>query len=83
MTILSVLAYRAISIGRCRFVWAGVWDAEPWETELLIRADRLVGGSACGGGVRRYCSADEGLYRLRSGLSLLNMSQGFLRLPPA
>ena len=27
------------------FVAAGVWDAAPLETELLIRADRLVGGS--------------------------------------
>lgn len=27
------------------FVSAGVWDAAPLETELLIQADRLVGGS--------------------------------------
>ena len=27
------------------FVVAGVWDAAPLETELLIQADRLVGGS--------------------------------------
>ena len=27
------------------FVAAGVWDAAPLETELLIQADRLVGGS--------------------------------------
>ena len=27
------------------FVSAGVWDAVPLETELLIQADRLVGGS--------------------------------------
>jgi SRSO17 transposase len=27
------------------FVAAGVWDATPLETELLIQADRLVGGS--------------------------------------
>src|SRR5215208_2903253 len=26
------------------FVSAGVWDAAPLETELLIQADRLVGG---------------------------------------
>src|SRR4030088_3582818 len=26
------------------FVAAGVWDAAPLETELLIQADRLVGG---------------------------------------
>ena len=25
--------------------WYGVWDAAPLETELLIQADRLVGGS--------------------------------------
>jgi len=27
------------------FVAAGVWDATPVETELLVQADRLVGGS--------------------------------------
>src|SRR5437762_13472044 len=27
------------------FVAAGVWDAAPLEAELLMRADRLVGGS--------------------------------------
>src|SRR6188508_1189730 len=27
------------------FVSAGVWDAAPLETELLVQADRLVGGS--------------------------------------
>ena len=27
------------------FVAAGVWDASPLETELLVQADRLVGGS--------------------------------------
>ena len=27
------------------FIAAGVWDAAPVETELLVRADRLVGGS--------------------------------------
>ncbi|HVS47405.1 MAG TPA: IS701 family transposase [Candidatus Dormibacteraeota bacterium] len=27
------------------FIAAGVWDAAPLETELLIKADRLVGGS--------------------------------------
>src|SRR3954469_5949816 len=27
------------------FVAAGVWDAAPLETELLIQVDRLVGGS--------------------------------------
>src|SRR6195256_6478570 len=28
------------------FIAAGVWDAAPVETELLVQADRLVGGSA-------------------------------------
>ena len=28
-----------------RFVAAGVWDAAPLETELLVQADKLVGGS--------------------------------------
>jgi SRSO17 transposase len=27
------------------FIAAGVWDAAPAETELLVQADRLVGGS--------------------------------------
>jgi hypothetical protein len=27
------------------FVAAGVWDASPLEMELLVQADRLVGGS--------------------------------------
>ena len=27
------------------FIAAGVWDARPAETELLVQADRLVGGS--------------------------------------
>jgi SRSO17 transposase len=27
------------------FVAAGVWDAAPLETELLVQADKLVGGS--------------------------------------
>ena len=27
------------------FVAAGAWDASPLETELLVQADRLVGGS--------------------------------------
>src|SRR5262249_40372432 len=27
------------------FISAGVWDATPVETELLVQADRLVGGS--------------------------------------
>ena len=27
------------------FIAAGVWDAAPVETELLVQADRLVGGS--------------------------------------
>jgi SRSO17 transposase len=27
------------------FIAAGVWDARPVETELLVQADRLVGGS--------------------------------------
>jgi DDE superfamily endonuclease len=27
------------------FIAAGVWDATPVETELLVQADRLVGGS--------------------------------------
>jgi len=27
------------------FIAAGIWDATPVETELLVQADRLVGGS--------------------------------------
>jgi SRSO17 transposase len=29
----------------CTIVAAGVWDAAPLETELLVQADKLVGGS--------------------------------------
>src|SRR5512143_3691985 len=28
-----------------RFIAAGVWDAGPLETELLVQSDKLVGGS--------------------------------------
>ena len=46
------------------FVAAGVWDAAPLETELLIQADRLVGGRDGGlarcVGNRRYGGAEEG-----------------------
>ena len=28
-----------------RFIAAGIWDAKPVETELLVQADKLVGGS--------------------------------------
>src|SRR5260370_23226240 len=28
-----------------QFIAAGVWDSRPVETELLVQADRLVGGS--------------------------------------
>jgi SRSO17 transposase len=38
-----------LALGECdqlhRFIAAGVWDAVPVETELLVQADRLVGGS--------------------------------------
>jgi hypothetical protein len=27
------------------FITAGIWDAKPGETELLVQADKLVGGS--------------------------------------
>ena len=39
----------ALALGECdqlhHFIAAGVWDATPVETELLVQADRLVGGS--------------------------------------
>ena len=62
------------------FVSAGVWDAVPLETELLIQADRLVGGSDAvfvidDTAVRRRA-------RIRSG-SLLNMPQCWERRPTA
>jgi SRSO17 transposase len=38
-----------LALGECdqlhHFIAAGVWDAAPVETELLVQADRLVGGS--------------------------------------
>jgi SRSO17 transposase len=40
---------RRLALGECdqlhHFIAAGVWDATPLETELLVQADRLVGGS--------------------------------------
>src|SRR3979411_1018165 len=40
---------RQLALGQCdqlhHFIAAGVWDATPVETELLIQADRLVGGN--------------------------------------
>src|SRR5216117_510356 len=40
---------KRLALGDCdqlhHFIAAGVWDAAPVETELLIQADRLVGGS--------------------------------------
>src|SRR5258708_34768729 len=39
---------KRLAVGECgqlhHFIAAGVWDATPVETELLIQADRLVGG---------------------------------------
>src|SRR5215207_7347372 len=39
---------RRLALGECdqlhHFIAAGVWDASPVETELLVQADRLVGG---------------------------------------
>jgi len=40
---------RRLALGECdqlhHFIAAGVWDAGPLETELLVQADKLVGGS--------------------------------------
>src|SRR5262249_40836953 len=41
------------------FVSAGVWDVAPVETELLVRADKLVGGRRRAGD-RRHGGAQEG-----------------------
>src|ERR671913_819604 len=39
---------KRLALGECdqlhHFIAAGVWDAAPVETELLVQADRLVGG---------------------------------------
>jgi SRSO17 transposase len=39
---------KRLALGECdqlhHFIAAGVWDAAPLETELLVQADRLVGG---------------------------------------
>src|SRR5262249_34837221 len=68
---------RRLALGACdqlhHFIAAGVWDATPVETELLVQADRLVGGSDAvlviddtaipkkgthsGGGAAQYASA--------------------------
>src|ERR1700757_3411368 len=43
---------KRLALGECdqlhHFIAAGVWDATPLETELLVQADRLVGGSDAG-----------------------------------
>src|ERR1700745_4284882 len=43
---------KRLALGTCdqlhHFIAAGVWDATPVETELLVQADRLVGGSDAG-----------------------------------
>src|SRR5258708_17466283 len=40
---------KRLALGECdqlhHFIAAGVWDATPVETELLIQADRLDGGN--------------------------------------
>src|SRR5262249_59232313 len=40
---------KRLALGECdqlhHFIAAGVWDAAPVETELLVQADRLVGGN--------------------------------------
>src|SRR5499425_2195539 len=40
---------RRLALGECdqlhHFIAAGAWDAAPVETELLVQADKLVGGS--------------------------------------
>ena len=40
---------KRLALGECdqlhHFIAAGVWDTAPIETELLVQADRLVGGS--------------------------------------
>jgi len=41
------------------FIAAGVWDARPVETELLVQADRLVGGSDARAGDRRHGNTQE------------------------
>src|SRR4030067_10533 len=44
------------------FVAAGVWDAAPVETELLIQADRLVGGSDAVLGIDATAVAKKGAH---------------------
>ena len=64
------------------FVAAGVWNAAPLETELLIQADRLVGGSdwrmassAC-----RSCRA-AAQYQLVMSLPGLTLDENCRRRP--
>jgi SRSO17 transposase len=43
---------KRLALGACdqlhHFIAAGAWDARPLETELLVQADKLVGGSCAG-----------------------------------
>src|SRR5258706_9687936 len=42
------------------FIAAGVWEASPVETELLVQADRLVGGPDAGVGIGDTAPPKEG-----------------------
>src|SRR3974390_288345 len=44
------------------FIAAGVWDAKPLETELLVQADKLVGGSGAVLGIDDHALPKKGTH---------------------
>jgi SRSO17 transposase len=62
------------------FVAAGVWDAAPLEAELLVQADRLVGGSDAVLVIDDTAIPKKGTH---SAVSLRNMRQHWARPPTA
>src|ERR1700747_3335064 len=57
---------KRLALGTCdqlhHFIAAGVWDATPVETELLVQADRLGGGREGAAGVRDTVIPKKGMH---------------------
>jgi SRSO17 transposase len=60
------------------FIADGVWDAAPLESELLVQANRLVGGKDAVLGHRRHGDAEEGrsFGWCRSAICLVSRQDG-------
>ena len=62
------------------FVAAGIWDAAPLEKELLVQADKLVGGSDAVLVIDDTAVPKKGKHR---SVSLRNMLRRLARMPTA